>query len=125
MINDPTLELLSGQNTIASNDDWQSASNRSEIEASGLAPNDTREPAILVTLDPGSYTAIVRGVNGRQGIGIVEVFNQSSGSGGDLGNISTRGFIGAGDQVLIGGVIVVDEPGSKVTKIPLRPMMIG
>ena len=110
VINDQTLELLSGQTSIIFNDNWQSALNRADIEASGLAPNDTREPAILITLDPGLYTAIVRGVDGAQGIGIVEAFKQSSGSGGDLSNISTRGFIGTGDQVLIGGVIVIEEP---------------
>ena len=74
VISDLRLELLSGQTSIASNDNWQSAGNRAEIEASGLAPNDTREPAILIILEPGTYTAIVRGVNGAEGIGIVEVF---------------------------------------------------
>jgi alpha-tubulin suppressor-like RCC1 family protein len=73
---DPTLELVrsSDQLSIASNDNWQSASNAAQVSASGFAPSDARESAILITLSPGAYTAIVRGVNDTTGVGIVEVF---------------------------------------------------
>ena len=70
----PTLQLYSGQTVIASNDDWQSASNAAEIQATGLAPVSSLESAILITLAPGAYTAIVSGVGGGTGVGIVEVF---------------------------------------------------
>jgi hypothetical protein len=74
----PTLQLVrsSDQSAVAANDDWGSASNAAAIAASGFAPSDARESAILVTLDPGAYTAIVSGVGGTTGVGIVEVFAQ-------------------------------------------------
>ena len=73
---DPQIQLVrsSDQATIATNDDWGSAPNASAIAASGFAPSDPREAAILITLPPGAYTAIVRGVGGGTGVGIVEVF---------------------------------------------------
>jgi hypothetical protein len=72
----PRLDLYSGQNIIYSNDDWQSAANAAAVQTTGLAPADPKESAILVTLPPGAYTAIVRGVDGGVGVGIVEVFMQ-------------------------------------------------
>jgi hypothetical protein len=71
---DPVLQLFTGQTQIGSNDDWRSAANAAELQASGFAPADDRESAILVTLNPGAYTAIVSGKNGTTGVGIVEVF---------------------------------------------------
>jgi hypothetical protein len=74
----PTLELVrsSDQAIIASNDDWRTAANAAQVSASGFAPSNDLESAILVTLQPGAYTAIVRGAGGGTGIGIVEVFAQ-------------------------------------------------
>jgi hypothetical protein len=78
---DPTLELYDASGTpIASNDNWQS-SQKDLIEAMQLAPNDARESAILVTLQPGAHTAIVRGKNGTTGIAVVEAYNVPVGSG--------------------------------------------
>ena len=71
---DPVLTLYSGQTAIASNDDWTLSTNVAAIQASGFAPTNGFESAILVTLNPGAYTAIVTGYNGATGIGIVEVF---------------------------------------------------
>ena len=73
---DPTLELYAGQARIATNDNWGTASNAFAIEASGYAPSDERESVILMTLEPGAYTTIVRGASGTTGVGIVEVFAQ-------------------------------------------------
>jgi hypothetical protein len=70
----PVLQLFSGATVIASNDDWQQAGNAALIQSSGFAPADTRESAILVTLPPGAYTAIVSGSGGTTGVAIVEVF---------------------------------------------------
>jgi len=72
----PTLTLVrsSDQATLATNDDWGSAANAAQIQASGFAPSNGLESAILVTLPPGAYTAIVSGVNGGTGTGIVEVY---------------------------------------------------
>jgi hypothetical protein len=70
----PMLQLFSGPNQIAVNDDWQSAANSADLLASGFAPSDPKEAAILITLNPGAYTAIVTGVGGTTGVGIIEVF---------------------------------------------------
>jgi hypothetical protein len=72
----PTLQLFSGSTVIASNDNWGSAPNAAQVSASGFAPSDPNESAILITLNPGAYTAIVSGVGGTTGIGIVEVYAQ-------------------------------------------------
>jgi len=70
----PTLTLYSGQTVIGSNDDWGTAPNMAEIQASGFAPANPLESAILMTLNPGGYTAIVSGAGGTTGIAIVEAF---------------------------------------------------
>ena len=61
---------------LATNDDWGSAANAAQVTASGFAPANAKESAILVTLPPGAYTAIVRGVANTTGVAIVEVFAQ-------------------------------------------------
>jgi len=75
-LQNPTLTLVrsSDQAIIASNDDWQAAANASQILASGFAPADPREAAILVTLQPGAYTAILSGVGGTSGVGVIAVY---------------------------------------------------
>jgi hypothetical protein len=72
---DPSVTLISNGVVVASNDNWQQASNWPQIQAAG-APRDSRESAILITLNPGAYTAVVSGVNGAQGIGLIEVYTQ-------------------------------------------------
>jgi len=72
---DPTLEFFNGQGTkIDSNDDWMNSPQKTQIQASGLAPTNAKESAILQTLAAGPYTAVVRGVNGGTGVGSVEVY---------------------------------------------------
>jgi hypothetical protein len=75
-LGDPTLQLFSGQTVIATNDDWPLAANASAIIATGLAPASALESAILVTLQPGAYTAIVSGFGGATGVGMIEVYGQ-------------------------------------------------
>jgi hypothetical protein len=70
----PVVQLFSGQTALAANDDWQTSPQAAAIAASGLAPSHPVESAILITLAPGPYTAIVRGVGGTTGVGLVEVF---------------------------------------------------
>jgi hypothetical protein len=72
----PQLQLVrsSDQTVIASNDDWGSAANAAQVQSSGFAPSNALESAIYVTLDPGAYTAIVSGVGGGVGVGLVEVY---------------------------------------------------
>jgi hypothetical protein len=114
----PRLELHDPTSTIGNNNDWQTtqiggvitADQVAEIQSSGLAPRDSLESAIIATLSPGSYTAIVQGVNSGTGIGIVEVFDLDAGSASILGNIATRGFVLTEDNAMIGGFIVVTQP---------------
>lgn len=73
---DPSVELRNGDGQlVALNDDWGSGTQAGEINADGFAPNDTREAAVLATLAPGAYTAIVRGENGGEGVGLVEIYD--------------------------------------------------
>jgi hypothetical protein len=114
-MSNPTLELhdITGA-LIASNDNWQhtiiggiiTSDQRAEIRASGHAPKDERESAIIADLPPGNYTAIVRGVNDTTGVALAEVYDLSPETDSTLGNISTRSFVQTGDNVMIGGFIV-------------------
>jgi uncharacterized delta-60 repeat protein len=114
----PRLELHDTNNTIGTNDDWQTtqiggvitSDQVAEIQSSGLAPRDPAESVIIATLPPGSYTAIVQGVSGGTGVGIVETYDLDATSGSLLANISTRGFVQTGDNTMIGGFIVVTQP---------------
>ncbi|HEX8679342.1 MAG TPA: SGNH/GDSL hydrolase family protein, partial [Chthoniobacterales bacterium] len=109
---DPQLRLFdSSGSVIRSNDDWES-SQRAEIIAANLAPSDRLESALIETLAPGSYTAILSGVNSSSGVGLVEVYDLEPAADSTLGNLSTRGFVGTGDNVLIGGLAIAqgDNP---------------
>jgi uncharacterized delta-60 repeat protein len=102
---DPTLELHNtSDGSVGTNDNWKDTQ-QTEIEATGLAPTNDLESAIVATLDPGAYTAIVSGVSGGTGVGLVEAYDLDP-AAGSLGNISTRGFVNTGDNVMIGGFIV-------------------
>jgi hypothetical protein len=102
---DTTLELHDSTGaTIATNDDWQDATNAQSIP-SPLRPSNGLESVILTTLNRGAYTAVLRGYNNSTGIGLVEVYDTSVGST-QLGNISTRGYVQTGDNVMIAGVVV-------------------
>jgi cyclophilin family peptidyl-prolyl cis-trans isomerase len=107
---DPTLELHAQNGALLfSNDNWTTAPNKQEISDTGRAPGSSQEPAILTTLAPGKYTAIVRGSANTTGVALVEVYDQDSGPGSLLANLSTRGKVGTGANVMIGGVIVTDD----------------
>jgi hypothetical protein len=71
---DPTLQVYSGQMAIAESDDWARSATAAELKATGLAPGDAKEPGLVMTLQPGAYTAIVRGAGEGTGIALVEVF---------------------------------------------------
>ena len=105
-LQDPTLDLRDSSGApIAFDDNWRD-SQSTDISDTGLAPSDDRESAIVRTLFPGNYTAILRGKGNTSGIGLVEVYDLASGTGSQLGNLSTRGLVQAGDNVMIGGFIV-------------------
>lgn len=109
-ISDTVLELHdSGGGVIASNDDWQSGGQVAEIIATGLQPADQHESALIATLpaNDSSYTAVVSGFGGATGIGLVEVYDLDRTVDSKMANISTRGLVTTGNNVMIGGLIVV------------------
>jgi hypothetical protein len=72
---DPTLELHDGNGALLqSNDNWQD-SQRDAIEATGAAPTNDKEAALIATLATGNYTAVVRGIGSSTGVCLVEVYN--------------------------------------------------
>lgn len=120
----PRLELYDGGGQlVAANDDWQSAPNKQEIIDSALAPSQNAEAAILRTVAPGSYTAIVRGEGNSTGVALVEVYDLEAGSEAKLANISTRGLVQTGDNVLIGGVILRGELARRVIVRAIGPSL--
>jgi hypothetical protein len=105
---DPILELHAPDGSlITTNDNWVDSLDKADIQATGLQPTNDLEPAIITTLDPNAYTAIVTGANGATGVALVEAYDLDNGGGGtQLANISTRGFVGTAENVMIGGFIL-------------------
>jgi hypothetical protein len=92
LLADPIIELHDSSGTILiENDNWKK-NQQSEIAATGLAPSNDAESALITTLGAGSYTVIERGKLATTGVGLVEVYDLGAGFGPELGNISTRGF---------------------------------
>lgn len=108
-LSDPTLELHQGNTTQASNDNWKTKSDgtsqQAEIEATTIPPTNELESAIVMTLNPGSYTAILSGKSNGTGVGVVEVYDLGQTANSQLANISTRGFVDTDDNAMIGGLI--------------------
>ena len=123
VLEDPVLELRDSAGAlVASNDDWQDGSQGSEIQQSGIAPTNVLESAILRTLAPGSYTAVVSGYDGGQGNGLIEAYEMDANST-RLVNISTRGRVGNSDEPMIGGLIVQGGVTKKVIIRALGPSL--
>jgi len=120
VLQDPTLELHDSTGAIVlSNDNWQDDSTQAaEITATGIAPGDPHESAIVATLDPGSYTAVLRGANSTTGVGLVEAYDlDDQPAASELANVSTRGRVETGDDVIIGGYIVgAPEPAKLIVR---------
>jgi hypothetical protein len=119
----PLLQIFSGQTQIAVNDDFGQASNLAALNASGFAPANAQESAILINLAPGPYTAIVSGVGGTTGVGIVEVFEVDAYTT-PLINIATRGRVLTGNDVMIAGLIIQGSGPQQVVIRARGPSMI-
>ena len=89
------------------------------MEATGLPPTNDLESAIVQTLAPGAYTAILRGKGNTAGIGVMEAYDLNQTANSKFGNIATRGFVDTGDNVMIGGLIVGPVGGTS-TKVLVR-----
>lgn len=105
---DPQLDLIdSAGNPIAGNDNWRQAANAEEIRSTGVAPSHDLEAAIVVTLQAGQgYTAVVRGKGDAAGVAVVEAYDLDPAADALLANISTRGPVETGEDVMIGGFIL-------------------
>lgn len=111
-LQDPVLELLAADGTrIGFNNSWRH-SQEAAIIATGIPPSDDREAAILATLAPGSYTAIVRGRSATSGVALAEIYDLGDSASGELANMSTRGLIDRGDDVMIAGFILGGDGGT-------------
>ena len=106
---DPVMELHgpAGFATIT-NDNWKDTQ-EAEIQATGLSPTNDLESAIVITLNPGPYTAIVRGKNSTSGVSLIEIYDLDQGAASKLANLSTRAFVSTGDNIVIAGFLLSSE----------------
>ncbi len=126
-LTDPIIEVHgSAGELLASNDNWNDALTRQEIIDSGLAPTNDLESALWGTIDPGTYTVVVRGKNDATGIGLFEVYDVSQAVPAKLANLSTRAFVNTGDGIVIAGIILGNHNGiEKVVVRGIGPSLTG
>ena len=116
----PKLEIFDSQShLVATNDNWQTAPNKTAMINAQVAPSNAMEAAILGTIPAGGYTAIVSGVNNGTGVGSIEIYDLDPSANSQLANISARGVVKTGDNAMIGGFILV---GSKPQKLIVRAL---
>lgn len=120
---DPVLELrASSGSVIATNNDWKDDSETErQCRNSGVALQDDRESAVIASLSPGAYTAIVTGLGNTTGSGLVEVYDLDQDADSKLANISTRGLVQSTGNVMIGGFILGGGNGAG-TKVLVRAL---
>jgi hypothetical protein len=108
---DPVLDLHGpGAFATITNNNWRDT-HEDEIQATGIPPVDDRESAIVATLPPGAYTAIVRGNNNTSGVALVEVYDLNQEVDAKLANLSTRAFVSTGDNIVIAGFLLSNFSG--------------
>jgi hypothetical protein len=121
---DPVIEVHgSAGELLATNDNWNDSLTRQQIIDSGLAPANDLESALWGIISPGAYTVVVRGKNDTTGIGLFDVYDLDQTVDSKLANVSTRGFVGTGDNVMIGGTIVVGNEPANVLLRAIGPSL--
>jgi hypothetical protein len=121
---DPILELHdAGGQLLAVNDNWSDSPNKQEIIDSTVPPTNDKESAIVATLAPAAYTAVVSGANGGTGLAVVEVYDLDTTVDSKLANISTRASVQTGNNILIGGFIVLGQQLQNVIVRALGPSL--
>lgn len=121
-LRNPAIELRTSDGRVITNDDWRE-SQQPEIAATGAAPADDAESALVATLPPGAHTVVLRGVGDEQGIGLIEVYDLSGGNTATTANLSTRGQIQHGANLLIGGFIVGSQHSGRVLVRAIGPTL--
>jgi hypothetical protein len=121
-LRDPALELYSSDGTlVAKNNNWRDDLDPAvELQANGFAPKDDLEAALVVTLPPGFYTAMIAGQSSGTGIALIEVYDFDQNGASRLANISTRALVESNDSVLIGGFILGN--GNGTTRVLVRAL---
>jgi Calx-beta domain-containing protein len=114
VLQDPVIQLHRADGTVvATNDNWKDdPANVFQFQGTPYPPKDDRESLLLATLPGGAYTVFLTGKNQTQGIGLVEVYDVNNRGQPELANLSTRGYIGQENDVMIGGFILGNEPRS-------------
>ncbi|MDP9098952.1 MAG: hypothetical protein M3N48_08155, partial [Verrucomicrobiota bacterium] len=121
---DPVIEVHgSSGELLATNDNWRNDPNQQHVIDSGLAPGNELESALWGIIDPGSYTVVLRDKNGAAGIGVFEAYDLDQTADSQLANVSTRGLVQTGDNVLIGGVIVLGQNPRRVIVRAIGPSL--
>jgi pectin methylesterase-like acyl-CoA thioesterase len=116
---DPVLELHGEPegNLIATNDNWEDdPASAAELGSIGMTPADEHESAMVLTLEPGQYTAVIGGKGGSEGTALVEMYDDDLAARSQQANVSTLGFVGNGDDVLIAGFVVGVGPAKVVVR---------
>src|SRR5436190_201321 len=113
VLDDPMLELYRPGAFTITNDNWgDDPAQAAAIIATGIPPANDREAAIDATLNPGAYTAIIRGKFNSSGVALIEVYDLSPTVPSKLANISTRAFVSSGNSIVIAGFILGGNSGS-------------
>ena len=125
---DPVLELHGpGAFTTITNDNWMDDPlQKAAILATGIPPTNDLESAIDTTLNPGAYTAVVRGKSNTSGVALVEIYDLSQAVLAKLANISTRAFVSTGDNIVIAGFTLGDHNGNdRIVVRGIGPSLTG
>jgi predicted extracellular nuclease len=131
-LQNPTLDIFQGSTKVATNNDWRTTQvggfitgdQSGEIAASGFAPSDEAESAIIANLGPGSYTAVERGLGNTTGIGLVDAFDLSAAAAAKVVNFATRGLVQPGAKLLTAGFITQNGPVRAVIRA-IGPSLVG
>ena len=119
----PTLDLRDSNGVrILANNDWRDTQ-EAEINATGIPPTNNLEAAIVETLEPGTYTVILRGMGMTSGVGLVEIYDLDRGADSKLANLSTRAFVSTGDNVVIAGFILGGSGDDRVMMRGIGPSL--
>lgn len=127
-ISNPRIQLFRGDEPIAENNDWKFNQNSAAITATGLAPFAASDSALLLTLQPGSYSVIAKDEAAASGVALIDVFEFDLKPGqtqSRIVNVSARGGVGTGDGVLIGGFAIEGREEKKVLLRALGPTLTG
>ena len=121
---DPTLTLFdSAGRAVAMNDDWKDSPDKAAIISTTVPPSNDKESAMVVSVPPGTYTAVLAGAGNSTGVGLVEIYDLNVTANAELANISTRGLVRTGDDVMIGGIIIQSGAPNRIIVRAIGPSL--